>query len=79
MNRASCRARDTEYIPDAPTPCLLLAAHPARHTFEYGTAVIRKGLLHRALTVSDLRKAMEHLGDSAPMRPDRSAVEGDRP
>ncbi|MGK5627979.1 hypothetical protein [Streptomyces sp. URMC 123] len=47
---------------------MLFAGHDARHTFEYGMAANRQGLRHRALTVGDLRKAMEHLDDGAAVR-----------
>ncbi|MGW6877109.1 hypothetical protein ACWGF3_13335 [Streptomyces xanthophaeus] len=65
-----CTARDTENIPSDPEPCLLFADHPSRHTYEFDYRIRRdgQGVLHRALTVGDLRKAMEHLDDDTAIR-----------
>ncbi|MFE7427928.1 hypothetical protein [Streptomyces sp. NPDC057545] len=68
VNLPPCIARDTEHAPDDPTPCLLFDGHDGRHTFEFGMASDRQGLLHRALTVGDLRKAIEGLDDDTAVR-----------
>ncbi|MFI5808354.1 hypothetical protein [Streptomyces sp. NPDC051561] len=49
-------------------PCTLFEGHAGGHDFEYGLDANRSGLLHRALTVGDLRKALEGLDDSAAIR-----------
>jgi hypothetical protein len=54
--------------PADPPPCLLFVDYPGRHDFEYDIAENRQGLLHRALTVGELRKATEHLDDTAAIR-----------
>lgn len=66
VNLANCPADDGAE-PES-TPCLLFADHPAGHDFEYEVAQNHLGLLHRALTVGDLRKVMEHLDDATAIR-----------
>lgn len=65
---AGCTARDTENIPSDPEPCLLHADHVGRHTFEFDYRDCREGEGHRALTVGDLRKAIQHLDDDTAVR-----------
>jgi hypothetical protein len=68
VNLPPCPARDTEHALEDPTPCLLFDGHDAHHTFEFDRATNRQGLLHRALTVGDLRKAIEGLDDDTAIR-----------
>ncbi|WP_331726503.1 hypothetical protein OG592_43975 (plasmid) [Streptomyces avidinii] len=65
-----CTARDTENIPSDPEPCLLYADHAGPHTYEFDYKIRRdgQGVLHRALTVGDLRKAMADLDDDTAIR-----------
>ncbi|MFS4103144.1 hypothetical protein [Streptomyces sp. PD-S100-1] len=67
MSESTAR-RVRSHVLDDPTPCLLFAGHDARHTFEFDMATNRQGLLHRALTVSDLRSAIEGLDDGTAVR-----------
>ncbi|MFI0915314.1 hypothetical protein [Streptomyces abikoensis] len=63
-----CPVRDIPGDLTDPAPCLLFDGHPGRHDFEYGIAENSQGLLHRSLTVGDLRKAIEGLDDTVAIR-----------
>ncbi|MFJ5212857.1 hypothetical protein [Streptomyces nigra] len=68
LNLPPCQALDTEAEPADPPPCLLFDGHDTRHSFESGMTRNRAGLLHRALTVGDLRRAIENLDDDTAVR-----------
>lgn len=65
-----CTMRDTESTPADPQPCLLFTDHASPHTFEFDYRIRqdRQGLLHRALTVGDLSKAIADLDDDTAIR-----------
>jgi hypothetical protein len=68
VTHLACQA-DTEK-PDQkePEPCTLPEGHIGRHSFDFSIPEDRFGPRHPALTVGELRRALEDLDDDTPIR-----------
>jgi hypothetical protein len=68
VTRPVCPAESQEPGKKDPEPCLLHEGHVGAHTFQFSIPEGQYGTRHPALTVGELRRALDGLGDDTPVR-----------